>query len=87
MAHEHRAGEWPLAERRASREELAELAGQWKERGKRDHEKLKRMEAYCRSALCRWLLPHDYFEEPMVEGGVAPATTAGVAWLSVPNSR
>jgi hypothetical protein len=42
-------------ERRAS-EELAELDGQWKERGERDHEKLKRMEAYGRSTLCRWRL-------------------------------
>jgi ATP-dependent DNA helicase RecQ len=68
LAREHRAGKWSLAKRRVSREELAELAGQWKERSKRDHEKLKRMEAYGRSALCRWRLLHDYFEEPMVEG-------------------
>ena len=62
---EPRAGRWFLAERDVSEDRLAELAQQWKERSEGDHEKLKRMEAYARSALCRWRLLHEYFGEDM----------------------
>ena len=45
--------------------DAGELARQWKERSENDHEKLRRMEAYARSALCRWRLLHEYFGEEM----------------------
>ena len=62
---EPRAGRWSLAERDVPEDRLAELAQQWKERSEGDHERLKRMEAYARSALCRWRLLHEYFGEDM----------------------
>ncbi len=64
---EPRAGRWLLLDRHVSEERSAELAQQWKDRSERDQEKLKRMEAYARSALCRWRLLHDYFGEEMPE--------------------
>jgi ATP-dependent DNA helicase RecQ len=65
IVEEPRAGRWSLADRHVSDERLAELAQQWKERSESDHEKLERMEAYARSALCRWRLLHEYFGEEM----------------------
>jgi ATP-dependent DNA helicase RecQ len=65
IVDEPRAGRWSLADRHVSGERLAGLAQQWKERSEADHEKLQRMEAYARSALCRWRLLHEYFEEEM----------------------
>ncbi len=65
IVQERRAGRWSPAEQDVSGDRLVELAEQWKERSERDHEKLKRMEAYGRSALCRWRLLHDYFGETM----------------------
>jgi ATP-dependent DNA helicase RecQ len=62
---EPRAGRWSLAQRGVSGERLAELAQQWKERSESDRQKLERMEAYARSALCRWRLLHQYFGEDM----------------------
>jgi ATP-dependent DNA helicase RecQ len=65
IVNEPRAGRWALSHRDVSEAKLAELAQQWKERSEADHEKLKRMEAYARSALCRWRLLHQYFGEEM----------------------
>jgi ATP-dependent DNA helicase RecQ len=62
---EPRAGRWFPLDRGVSEDRLTELAQQWKERSENDHEKLKRMEAYARSALCRWRLLHEYFGEEM----------------------
>jgi ATP-dependent DNA helicase RecQ len=62
---ERRAGRWLLVGRDVSEERLAELAQHWKDRSEADQEKLKRMEAYARSAQCRWRLLHGYFEEEM----------------------
>lgn len=67
IAHERRAGKWSARENGVTEEHLAELAKQWKERSDRDHEKLERMEAYARSALCRWRLLHEYFQEEMAD--------------------
>jgi ATP-dependent DNA helicase RecQ len=64
---EPRSGRWLLVDRDASADRLEELAQQWKERSESDQEKLKRMEAYARSALCRWRLLHEYFGEEMAE--------------------
>lgn len=46
---------------------LGELAGEWRERDRKDREKLDRMEAYARSALCRWWVLRDYFGEEGLE--------------------
>ena len=62
---ERRAGRWLLVDDRVPADRLAEMAQQWKERSDDDGKKLKRMEAYARSALCRWRLLHEYFEEEM----------------------
>ena len=50
-----------------SSERLAELAGEWKQRGEADREKLERMEAYARSALCRWQVLRRYFGDEDAE--------------------
>lgn len=65
IIQEPRAGRWLPVDRDAPEERLAELAERWKDRSDSDQEKLKRMEAYARSALCRWRLLHGYFEEEM----------------------
>ena len=65
MIEEPRAGRWLLFDRDVREGRLAELAERWKDRRDSDQEKLKRMEAYARSALCRWRLLHGYFEEEM----------------------
>jgi ATP-dependent DNA helicase RecQ len=36
---------------------------EWQERDRRDREKLERMEAYARSAMCRWRVLREYFGE------------------------
>jgi ATP-dependent DNA helicase RecQ len=64
---EPRSGRWSPADRDLLEDRLSELAQQWKERSESDQEKLKRMEAYARSALCRWRLLHEYFGEGMAE--------------------
>jgi ATP-dependent DNA helicase RecQ len=50
-----------------SREELVQLAEEWKERSEADREKLERMESYARSALCRWRVLREYFGEDKSE--------------------
>jgi ATP-dependent DNA helicase RecQ len=67
IAQERRAGKWSARKEGVTEEQLAELAKQWRERSERDHEKLERMEAYARSALCRWRLLHEYFQEEMTD--------------------
>jgi ATP-dependent DNA helicase RecQ len=46
---------------------LAEMAAEWRERDERDREKLNRMEAYARTAFCRWRVLREYFGEPGAE--------------------
>ncbi|HJR17277.1 MAG TPA: ATP-dependent DNA helicase RecQ [Gemmatimonadales bacterium] len=84
VVQERRAGKWSLAKEDVSGERLVELAREWKERSERDHEKLERVEAYARSALCRWRVLHDYFQEPMVEElcGVCDNCRRGLAQLA-----
>jgi ATP-dependent DNA helicase RecQ len=43
--------------------ELVALATEWKARAEADRTKLERMEAYARSARCRWRTLHEYFDE------------------------
>ncbi len=64
-AREPRTGRWSLVKAAVPQAELVDLARQWQERSDRDREKLKQMEGYARSALCRWRVLHNYFEEEM----------------------
>jgi ATP-dependent DNA helicase RecQ len=58
-----RPGQYELGKRRLQPSQLAELVAGWRRRDERDREKLERMEAYARSALCRWRVLGDYFSE------------------------
>ena len=62
IVRERRGAKFVLA-READQAELIELAGAWKSRAEADREKLERMEAYARSARCRWHTLHEYFGE------------------------
>jgi ATP-dependent DNA helicase RecQ len=62
IVRERRGAKFVLA-RDADQAELIELAGEWKSRAEADREKLERMEAYARSARCRWHTLHEYFGE------------------------
>jgi ATP-dependent DNA helicase RecQ len=66
LVREPRPG-WLLLGRRVGSAKLAELAAQWTERAEQDREKLDRMEAYARSALCRWRILLDYFADDTIE--------------------
>ncbi|CAN5844906.1 hypothetical protein BH24GEM1_BH24GEM1_18820 [soil metagenome] len=48
-------------------EDLARMAREWKERADADRERLEKMEAFARSARCRWRVLHDYFGAEMPE--------------------
>jgi ATP-dependent DNA helicase RecQ len=61
IVRERRGARYALVDAGVSRERLAELAREWTERSEKDREKLERMEAYARSALCRWRILHQYF--------------------------
>ena len=62
IARERRGTRFVLL-REAAETELVELAGEWKARAEADRDKLGRMEAYARSARCRWRTLHDYFDD------------------------
>jgi ATP-dependent DNA helicase RecQ len=67
LVRERRGARFSLT-REPADDELIELAGEWKARAEADREKLERMEAYARSARCRWRTLHDYFgDEPPEE--------------------
>jgi ATP-dependent DNA helicase RecQ len=63
IVREHRAGTFNLVYRDLRDAQLAHLASEWQQRDRRDREKLDRMEAYARTALCRWRVLRDYFGE------------------------
>jgi len=63
IVRERRPGQYALGKRRLQPSELAELVAEWQRRDERDREKLERMEAYARSALCRWRVLREYFCE------------------------
>ncbi|HYC34080.1 MAG TPA: ATP-dependent DNA helicase RecQ [Gemmatimonadales bacterium] len=51
--------------REATPASLERLATAYRERGERDREKLERMEEYARTAYCRWVPLHRWFEQEM----------------------
>jgi ATP-dependent DNA helicase RecQ len=64
LVRERRGARFALA-RDPGDDALVELAREWPARAEADREKLERMEAYARSARCRWHTLHEYFgEEP-----------------------
>jgi ATP-dependent DNA helicase RecQ len=60
---EEKAGKLRLSRRRLRPGELAGMAAEWQEKDRRDREKLERVEAYARSAMCRWRVLREYFGE------------------------
>jgi ATP-dependent DNA helicase RecQ len=64
LVRERRGARFVLA-REPGEGELVELARTWPKRAESDRAKLERMEAYARTARCRWRFLQDYFgEEP-----------------------
>jgi ATP-dependent DNA helicase RecQ len=84
IVRERRGARFVLA-RDTDEAELIELAGEWKSRAEADREKLERMEAYARSARCRWRTLHDYFgEEPPDElCGICDNCRKGLAKMAL----
>jgi ATP-dependent DNA helicase RecQ len=67
VVRERRGARFTLA-RAVEEAELVELAREWRVRADADREKLERMEAYARSARCRWRVLYEYFaEDPPAE--------------------
>jgi ATP-dependent DNA helicase RecQ len=63
LLKETQPGHLRLTRRKWKPAELAEMAAEWQDRDERDREKLERMEAYARSAMCRWRVLRQYFGE------------------------
>jgi ATP-dependent DNA helicase RecQ len=66
VVRERRGARFVLA-RNAADADLVELAREWPARAEADRDKLERMEAYARSARCRWRALYDYFGEQAPE--------------------
>jgi ATP-dependent DNA helicase RecQ len=67
IVEESRPGQIRLSRRTPKPAELAEIAAEWQERDRRDRDKLERMEAYARTAYCRWRMLREYFGESEAE--------------------
>ncbi len=63
IVREQRRGRYVLVQAGLNDAQLRDLAREWKERDQKDREKLERMEAYARTALCRWQVLRNYFGE------------------------
>jgi ATP-dependent DNA helicase RecQ len=64
LVRERRGSRYLLQRRGVGDEDLARIADEWRQRAEGDREKLARMEAYARTARCRWDALHEYFGEP-----------------------
>jgi ATP-dependent DNA helicase RecQ len=67
ILQQSRPDHFRLSRRRLKPGELAAMAAEWEERDRRDREKLERMEAYARTAYCRWRVLREYFGESGAE--------------------
>ncbi|HEX2251025.1 MAG TPA: ATP-dependent DNA helicase RecQ, partial [Gemmatimonadales bacterium] len=67
IVREQRPGRYSLVQPGLNDAALHELAREWKDRDRKDREKLDRMEAYARSALCRWRVLWEYFGDQREE--------------------
>jgi ATP-dependent DNA helicase RecQ len=65
LVRERRGSRFTRTSRAAPDAELDALALACRERDERDREKLERMEAYARTAYCRWVALHEWFGEEM----------------------
>jgi ATP-dependent DNA helicase RecQ len=65
IVREQRGARFSLKREVDSTEDLGRMAKEWQQRSEADREKLERMEAYARSARCRWRVLHDYFGQEM----------------------
>jgi ATP-dependent DNA helicase RecQ len=63
LVRELRASRFRLLDANVSASQVEEVARQYAARHEADRDKLERMAAYGQSALCRWKLLLDYFEE------------------------
>jgi ATP-dependent DNA helicase RecQ len=82
LARERRGARFTAGRRLAEAGEIEALALAYRERGERDREKLERMEAYARSAYCRWQVLRRYFDEadgPEERCGVCDNCRRGIA--------
>ena len=61
IVREQRGARFSLTREVDPEKDLPSMAMEWRERSEADQEKLERMEAYARSARCRWRVLHDYF--------------------------
>jgi ATP-dependent DNA helicase RecQ len=84
LVRERRGARFSLARRGAGAEELGGLVEEWVRRAEADREKLERMEAYARTARCRWEALHEYFGEPPLAArcGVCDNCRKGLAELA-----
>jgi ATP-dependent DNA helicase RecQ len=67
LVREKRGARFSLKREINATEDLNRMAQEWRARREADQEKLERMEAYARSARCRWRVLHDYFGHEMPE--------------------
>ena len=67
IVKELRGSQFRLLRADVKRPELEELSRMSEEKVNKDKEKLERMMQYGQSAMCRWRLLHDYFDEEMEE--------------------
>ncbi|MGN6391925.1 MAG: RecQ family ATP-dependent DNA helicase [Gemmatimonadales bacterium] len=83
VVRERRGARFVLA-REAADDDLVALAREWPARAEADREKLERMEAYARSARCRWRVLCEYFGEdgPGALCGVCDNCRKGLAMLA-----
>lgn len=65
IVKELRGNQFRLLKVDMAQSELEELSHLSEEKGNKDKEKLERMMQYGQSAMCRWRLLHDYFNETM----------------------
>jgi ATP-dependent DNA helicase RecQ len=65
IVRELRGPQFRLMKTDVKRPELEELSRRSEEKVNKDKEKLERVMQYGQSAMCRWRLLHDYFEEEM----------------------
>jgi ATP-dependent DNA helicase RecQ len=81
IIREERGSRFTLTRSNVNEAQLAELAREWKQRGEADREKLQQLEAYARTALCRWRVLRQYFgeEESQERCGVCDNCRRGLA--------
>jgi ATP-dependent DNA helicase RecQ len=70
IVRELRGAKYKLVKTDLSDREIEALAAEYEEKSGKDREKLERMMLYAQSALCRWQIIGEYFEEELEKCGV-----------------